>query len=107
MLVKSDVGVSVAILNADDHVVDNCHTRAVSQKVLVGHLCIILLSLKELMVKIKIVLLFWHKLSCGDKCIDKQFVHLVTGVEVIVSSGIGGVCDVVAGKFFYHTQDGV
>ena len=107
MLVKSDIGVSVAILNADNHVVDNCYTGTVSPKVLIGHLRIILFSLKELVVKIKIVFPVWNKLSCGDKCIDKQFVRLVTGVESVAFSDIGCVCDVVAGRLFHHTQDGV
>ena len=52
---KTNVGVTIAILNANNQVVNNRHARAITKELLVCRLCIILLSLYELMVEINII----------------------------------------------------
>ena len=52
LLVKAHVGVAVAVLYAHDEVADDCNAGAVARELLVGHLCIVLLRLDELVVEV-------------------------------------------------------
>ena len=48
LLVETDICVAVAVLNADNQVANNCHARAITKELLVCRLCIILLTLFQL-----------------------------------------------------------
>ena len=52
---KTNVGVTIAILNANNQVVNNRHARAITKELLVCRLCIIQLSLYKLLVEINIM----------------------------------------------------
>ena len=56
-------GVAIAILYADNQVANNRHARAIAKELLVCRLCIILLSLYELMVEIDIIHLTLFQLA--------------------------------------------
>ena len=60
---KWNICVAVAIPNADNQVANNRHTRAITRELLVCRLCIILLSLYELMVEINIIHLTLFQLT--------------------------------------------
>ena len=60
---KWNICVAIAILNANNQVANNRYTRAITGKLLVCRLCIILLSLYELMVKIDIIHLTLFQLA--------------------------------------------
>lgn len=55
--------VTIAILNANNQVTNNRHARAITRELLVCRLCIILLSLYELMVEINIIHLALFQLA--------------------------------------------
>ena len=55
LLMKTNICIAVAILYADNQVANNRHARAIAKELLVCRLCIILLSLYELMVEINII----------------------------------------------------
>ena len=52
---KWNICVAIAILYADNQVANNRHARAIAKELLVCGLCIILLSLYELVVEINII----------------------------------------------------
>ena len=60
---KTNVGFPIAILNANNQVVNTRHARAITKELLVCRLCIILLSLYELMVEINIIHLALFQLA--------------------------------------------
>ena len=55
LLIKTNICVAIAILNADNQVANNRHAKAITKELLVCRLCIILLCLYELMVEINII----------------------------------------------------
>ena len=60
---KWNICVAITILNANNQVANNRHARAIIGKLLICRLCIILLSLYELMVKIDIIHLILFQLA--------------------------------------------
>lgn len=74
-LVKAHVGIAIPVLNADNHVADDCNARTVAQELLVGGLCVILFRLYELMVKVKIVFMPSLQLtSCKKALTNRLFI---------------------------------
>ena len=75
-LVKAHVGIAISVLNADNHVADDCNARTVAQELLVGGgLCVILFRLYELMVKVKIVFMPSLQLtSCKKALTNRLFI---------------------------------
>ena len=63
LLMETNICVAIAILNTDNQVANNRYTRAITRELLVCRLCIILLSLYELMVKIDIIHLTLFQLT--------------------------------------------
>ena len=60
---KWNICVAITILNVNNQVANNRHARAIIGKLLICRLCIILLSLYELMVKIDIIHLTLFQLA--------------------------------------------
>ena len=60
---KWNICVAIAILYADNQVANNRHARAIAKELLVCGLCIILLSLYELVVEINIIHLTLFQLA--------------------------------------------
>ncbi len=60
---KWNICVAIAILYADNQVANNRHARAIAKELLVCGLCIILLSLYELLVEINIIHLTLFQLA--------------------------------------------
>ena len=52
LLVETYVGIAVAVLYPDDEVAYDGHAGTVARELLVGHLCIVLLRLDELVVEV-------------------------------------------------------
>ncbi len=52
---ETNVSVAVAVLYADNHIANDCHTRTVSEKLLVCGLRVILFSLYELVVEVNVI----------------------------------------------------
>jgi len=71
LLVETHIGVSVAVLYADNHVPYNGNARAVSEKLLVCRLGVILLRLKELVVEVNVILPARFQLPGGQQTIQK------------------------------------
>ena len=68
---KTNICVTIAILNANNQVANNRHARAITKELLVCRLCIILLSLYELMVEINIIHLTLFKLTRCKNTIEQ------------------------------------
>ena len=68
---KTNVCVTIAILNANNQVANNRHARAITRELLVCRLCIILLSLYELMVEIDILHLTLFQLTRCEHTIEQ------------------------------------
>ncbi len=62
-LMETNICVAIAILYANNQVANNRHARAITKELLVCKLCIILLSLYELMVEINIIHLALFQLA--------------------------------------------
>ena len=60
---KWNICVAIAVLYANNQVANNRHARAITKELLVCRLCIILLSLYELMVEINIIHLTLFQLA--------------------------------------------
>ena len=60
---KWNICVAIAILNANNQVANNRHARVITRELFVCRLCIILLSLYELMVEINIIHLALFQLA--------------------------------------------
>ena len=70
-LMKTHIRVTIAILNANNQVANNRRARAITRELLVCRLCIILLSLYELMVEINIIHLTLFKLTRCKNTIEQ------------------------------------
>ena len=68
---KTNICVAIAILNANNKVANNRHARAITRELLVCRLCIILLSLYELMVEIDILHLTLFQLTRCEHTIEQ------------------------------------
>ena len=68
---KTNICVAIAILNANNQVANNRHARAITRELLVCRLCIILLSLYELMVEIDILHLTLFQLTRCEHTIEQ------------------------------------
>ena len=68
---KTNICITIAILNANNQVANNRHARAITKELLVCRLCIILLSLYELMVEINIIHLTLFKLTRCKNTIEQ------------------------------------
>jgi len=68
-------------------------------ELLVGHLRIVLLSLNELMVEIKVVRRSCNELACVHESLYQQTVKLRGGIEVIALARVRGVGRVSRGQF--------
>lgn len=54
---EADIGIAIMVLDTDNHIADDDHSKAVPGKLLVDGLRAVLLRLNELMVEIKVALL--------------------------------------------------
>ena len=85
---KWNICVAIAILNDNNQVANNRYTRAITGKLLVCRLCIILLSLYELMVKIDIIHLTLFQLARCKQTIEQLSIESVRRIEIVALTSI-------------------
>ena len=96
---EAHIRVAVSILHIDNQPADSHHTWSVAVEVLVGELCIVLLSLEEHVVEVHVIGMSRNELACGDEQFQEQFVQACRRVEVVgVARHLSRVADVLRGK---------
>jgi hypothetical protein len=90
-----DIGVAVPVLDADYKTSHGCHTRKISERILVRVLGILLAGRYELVVEVQIYTVTWSELSCGLQTPEHQGVHLGGDIELVCLSGPTAVTGVI------------
>ena len=104
---EAHVGITIAVLYADDEVTDDCHAGAVARELLIGHLRVVLLRLDEQMVEVQVVRLSGHKLASACQGLDQQAVWPGGRVEIVAFTCVGSVGRITRGQFRNASQDSV
>lgn len=107
LLMKTNIGVAIAVLQTNHEVVDDGYAGAVTLELLIGELSVILLRLKELVVEVKVVFLALYELARRYQYVKQQVVELVGRVEVILLAHLGSVRRVLLFQFVHDTEYGV
>ncbi len=107
LLMKTNIGVAIAVLQTNHEVADDGYAGAVTLELLVGELSVILLRLKELVVEVKVVFLALYELARRYQYVKQQVVELVGRVEVILLARLGSVRRVLLFQFVHDTEYGV
>ena len=103
LLMKTNIGVAIAVLQTNHEVADDGYAGAVTLELLIGELSVILLRLKELVV----VFLALYELARRYQYVKQQVVELVGRVEVILLARLGSVRCVLLFQFVHDTEYGV
>ena len=106
-LMETDIGVAVAVLNADNHTAYDGYGNPVPQEALVCHLRVVFPRLDELVVEIHVIGLSLHQPTRGDQGIDKQGVEPAGGVEVVSLDRKSTRLNVFPCEFLDCPEDGV
>jgi len=83
LLVETDIGVAIPVLNADYHVIDDRNPGTIPRKLLVCRFRVVLFRLDELVVEVQDIGFTSPQTACRQQGFEQQVVQQVSRVEFI------------------------